>query len=162
MRLDSVDRVMMVVALQCRPGFPSVPPVFVGRAVLFRFLSGRAAFSFAAGMWYTCRQGPSLLSECSSVFFCFLWGLFSCPDLRRAHSVHSSTFLWHCGNPCGSRRFALQCRWARFALGHVLWYTGLRPRAIFGLILSIVVVARGFFIPSLGHAKSPNLKMQCT
>ena len=33
----------------------------------------------------------------------------------------------------------------------VLWYTCLRPRAIFGLILSVVVVARGFLIPSLRH-----------
>lgn len=37
---------MMVLALQCRPGFHLPFPGVSGRAVLFRFLSGRAAFFF--------------------------------------------------------------------------------------------------------------------
>ena len=39
------------------------------------------------------------------------------------HSVHFSTFLGHCENPYGSRRFDLQCRSVPLRAGMFLWYT---------------------------------------
>ena len=125
---------MMVVVLQHRPGFPLLLPGVVGRAVVLRFLSGRAAFPLLR----TC--GILVLSPGKGSVFWSISSLlsrgFPMPENPCGHGVyiqvHFSTFLGHCGNPYGSRRFALQCRWARFVLGRVLWYTCLRPRAMCG------------------------------
>ena len=142
---------MMVVVLQHRPGFPLLLPGVVGRAVVLRFLSGRAAFLLlrACGILVLSPGKGSVFWSISSL----LSRGFSMPENPCGHGVyiqvHFSTFLGHCEKPCGSRRFVLQCRWAHlFVPRRVLWYTCLRPRAIFGLILSVVVVARGFFMPS--------------
>jgi len=136
--------------------FPlTFPPGLVGRAVVFRsFLAARPFPLRACGI--LAGKAPASCRNVLPKLLCILSGAFSYALIHVGHvvyiQVHFSTFLGHCGNPYGSRRFALQCRWARFVLGRVLWYTCLRPRAIFGLILSVVVVARGFFMPSLRHA----------